>query len=291
MNIKNEWKKLHISKNWLRINSYLRYNKKTGRILNVKHRLPNLIILGSQKSGTTSLFHYLDKHPDIAGSFPQKEAGYFMFEEWSLNFWYRKNKTLKSKEDMLKTMMYKNLCDEHYFMDASTYYTQDMNETKFNILKTISKESPKSKFLYIIRNPFQRLISNFYHLKRNGTEGHFSKIINNKRRINTCLYYDRIKPYIDKFGYDRVHILMMEDLKDHPELELEKIYKFLQIPKHHNVDYSIHNKTSPNKTSDKFDVKTYQQLYPLFKKQEQLLNNKLGIKTNWDLSQETWTYH
>lgn len=124
-NIKSKWRQIHISKEWIRINQLWRFNKKTKQFINIKNRQPNLIILGSQKCATTSLFHYLNKHPDIVGSSPQKEPGFFLFKTWAQNFWRNKGIILNNKESMLKKMMFHNLTTERYFMDASTYYTQD----------------------------------------------------------------------------------------------------------------------------------------------------------------------
>lgn len=57
--IKQKYRELHITKNMIRIGDFYRYNKKTKKVFNIKNRKPNLIILGSQKCGTTSLFNYL----------------------------------------------------------------------------------------------------------------------------------------------------------------------------------------------------------------------------------------
>lgn len=287
--LKLKYRQLHICKDWVRLGSFYRCNKRTRQLINIKNRKPNLIILGAQKCGTTSLFQYLNKHPQIVGSFPQKEPGYFMFHQWSRDFWKRKNGFfLKTKEDMLSNMMYKHLTNEKYFMDASTYYTQDVNEVTHNVPSQIYSESPDSKLVYIIRNPFERLVSNYYHERRKGDLRSFEEISNHTWCINTCLYYDRIKPYIDLFGKDEVHVLTMENLKLNPDYELNQVYNFLEL-QHYKLDkLDIHNKTSPKSEKPKFNLKTYKKLYSIFSEQERLLNNHLGLATQWNLSEETW---
>lgn len=289
MNVfKKKYRRLHISKHWLRINSVWRFNKKSRKLICVKNRRPNLVIVGSQKCGTTSLFHYLQKHPQIAPSDPFKEPGYFMFEEWAKKYWSKKNKIkIENKKELLEKYMFKSLTDESYFMDASTYYTQDTNEIKYNVPENIFKESPDCKIIYIIRNPFQRLISVYYHQKRGGDASNLESISNNSYYINTCLYYDRIKSFIDKFGKKQVHILSMEDLVNNGNSELDKIYQFLGLEMPEKTELKIHNKTSSNQQM-KFDIETYNYLYPLFLKQQQLLQNQCGIEVNWNLNKEYW---
>ena len=48
-------------------------------------RLPNFLVIGAAKSGTTSLHEYLNEHPDVFMS-PIKEPGFFAFEGHDLDF-------------------------------------------------------------------------------------------------------------------------------------------------------------------------------------------------------------
>lgn len=177
-----------------------------------------------------------------------------------------------------------------YFMEASTYYTQNINETVYDVPSQILWESPESKIIYIIRNPFERLVSNYYHVKRKGDSRSFEEISNHTWCINTCLYYDRIQPFINKFGQDRVHILTLENLKLSPKNELKRVYDFLDLPDHKEVKLDIHNVTSPKHEKPKFNIVTYDKLYHLFLRQEELLNNNLGMNIKWNLSKKPWLH-
>jgi hypothetical protein len=137
------YRSLHVDSNWIRLGYNRRFNKATGKLINISSRSPNLLIIGSQKCGTTSLFFYLKKHPQIAESTPFKEPGYFIFDNWARDFWKRtKNIHLRSKQQLKAHYMSKNLTDQKYFMDASTYYTHN---SKMNLYTTFP-----SKY---IRNP------------------------------------------------------------------------------------------------------------------------------------------
>jgi len=285
--LKYKYRKIHISKNWIRLNNVLRFNKKYLKFLDVSKRKPNLIIVGSQKCGTTSLFKYLSSHPNIAPSSPEKEPGYYMFNKFIVDLWAEHNIFLKNKNDLFKRLMARDLTDEFYFMEASTYYTQDTNEIKFNVVDNIARVNQKVKILYIIRNPFQRLLSVYFHQKRKGDKSSMENIANNSWYINTYLYYNRIIPFIEKNGEKHVHLLCLEDLENNPQKELNKIYEFLDIEKSNYKFYPVHNKTSVSQ-SLKLNVKSYNLLFPIFLEQKKLLQNNLKLAINWNLEKDYW---
>ena len=68
---------------------------------------PNLVIIGAQKSGTTSLHHYLELHPEIFMSSPIKEPGYYCDFEFISNYFKNIAQPVyyKSRADILKNYM------------------------------------------------------------------------------------------------------------------------------------------------------------------------------------------
>ena len=286
--MKSFWRGLHIDFNWIRIGKKIRFNKSSWKLINISKRTPNLVILGSQKCGTTSLYYYLKNHPEIAESAPFKEPGYFMFDKWARDFWERsRGLKIDSQEQLKLDYMCRNLADQKYFMDASTYYTQYLNESIYNIPEQIFDESKDVKLIYIIRNPFQRLISIYYHLKRHGYELEFEDCVNKDWHIETCLYYNRIRPYIDRFGRDSILITQMETLQNKPHTVLDRIWSFLDLKPIEYLDLITHNKTS---LSDKlkFPESSYDNLLPLFSNQMKLLNTELGLSIDWNLKRQEW---
>ncbi|NIK91367.1 sulfotransferase domain-containing protein [Mangrovimonas sp. CR14] len=267
-------------------------NKKTFEIINVSDRIPNLVILGAQKCGTTSLYNYLSKHPEIACSSPLKEPGYFIFDDNLKKYWKDNNGYDIGSKDFLKLkFMSDMLFKQKYFCDASTYYTQEFYEDQHDIPLQISTESPEVKLIYIIRNPFERLQSVYYHMKRKGVSYPLNRVDDivgwGDNFLKTSLYYDRINKYFDVFDKNQILILQMEDFKKDMKKEMNKVFNFLDIKKVSISDETIHNKTSPDKR-EKFNIKTYKILLPLFNEQQNLLAQKLGVSTSWDLSEDKW---
>jgi hypothetical protein len=164
------------------------------------------------KSGTTSLHDYLNKHPDIFMSKP-KEIHYYSSE----------NKM--SKETYLS----------HFRSDKKIKGTSPQSYTKAHyrdfkhVPERIYRDSPDVKLLYIVRDPFERMIShaleNRYgddltRVKGNFESGHYWK---------TSLYHYQISQYLKYFKKSQIHILTLEDLKKNKLNELNKIFQFLGV--------------------------------------------------------------
>ena len=115
--------------------------------------LPNMIIIGGLKCGTTSIHHYLGLHPEIHMSKP-KELNFFAAEQnWDLGFdWYesRFDNTVKINGE------------------SSPHYT---NRPRFNgVAERIHKHIPDAKLIYMVRDPIKRILSHWVHATGAGYE-------------------------------------------------------------------------------------------------------------------------
>lgn len=68
---------------------------------------PNLVVIGAQKSGTTSLYHYLNAHPQIFMSRPIKEPGYFMKTRSIVELFRNIRRPVESRRQVLERYMLK----------------------------------------------------------------------------------------------------------------------------------------------------------------------------------------
>ena len=85
------YREAQLTKSILKINKRYLYDKSKNRVIDLSKIKPNLIIIGSQKCGATSLHNHLNQHPDIFMSSPMKEPGYFIFNEWDKSYWANRN--------------------------------------------------------------------------------------------------------------------------------------------------------------------------------------------------------
>jgi hypothetical protein len=115
--------------------------------------LPSLLILGAQRSGSTSLFNYLVQHPDVLPPLG-KEIHYFdLHYQRGLN-WYRGRFPYAHR-----------LRGGTLTLDASPYY----------LLHPLAPERaarllPGAKLVALLRNPVERALSHYQHEVRGGRE-------------------------------------------------------------------------------------------------------------------------
>jgi hypothetical protein len=178
--------------------------------------LPNLIIIGAMKSGTTSLHYYLGLHPEIFMS-KTKELDFFLPEyNWDKGIeWYKSNFTGKSK----------------IYGEASPRYTN--YPIRGGVAERICSVVPNTKLIYIVRDPIERIISHYVHKcfmakeHRKITEA-FSDIKLNQY-ISLSQYYMQLKQFIKYFPRYHILIITSEDLKNNRLQTLQKVFKFLDV--------------------------------------------------------------
>src|SRR5580704_16187248 len=119
-------------------------------------RRPNLFIIGAMKSGTTTLHEYLDSHPQIAMS-RVKEPGFFVEEL-----------THRQGEDWYLSLFDQDSCFR-YRGESSTHYTK--LPVYQGVAERLFRFSPDARLIYIMRNPFERTMSHYWHNVRDTLYG------------------------------------------------------------------------------------------------------------------------
>jgi hypothetical protein len=183
---------------------------------------PNLFIIGAMKSGTTTLHNYLNTHPDIAMS-DEKEPGYFV-EELSLHrgeSWYLH---LFDHDPRYK-----------YRGESSTHYTK--LPLYKGVAERIHRFNPSARLIYIMRDPFERLISHYWHAVRDIHHGGelrplIKAVQSRPDYLAFSNYAEQLAPYIQAFGRHAIHTLTFESLVKNPQAQLNAIYDWLEVERH-----------------------------------------------------------
>ncbi len=192
---------------------------------------PNLFIVGAGKAGTTSLYEYLKKIPEIYMSSP-KEPNYFnkisMADDHPLP-------KVRTEEKYLE--LFKNIKDEKILGDAS-HYLRDPDAPNL-----IHQVSPKAKILISIRDPVERLFSEYLmHFSRGFISSSFSQEIENNIqngpnphkngiKMDGSLYTESIKRYWKIFGHEQVKVIIFEEFIKNEKATIVEILKFLELDK------------------------------------------------------------
>jgi Sulfotransferase domain len=188
-------------------------------------RRPNLFVIGAMKSGTTSLHEYLNTHPQIAMS-GWKEPAFFVEEL-----------TLRRGEDWYLTLFEH---DERYrFLgESSTHYTR--LPVFQGVVERLYRFNPDARLIYIMRNPFERVVSHYWHntqirdFKHGGGEPRplLKAVREDPQYLAFGDYATQLEPYINRFGREALYTLTFEALVQNPQRELDNIYQWLRLPPH-----------------------------------------------------------
>lgn len=244
----------------------------------MKNILPNLIVVGVTKTGTTSLFTYLSSHPEVCGS-TIKEVSYFLPLRWG-----------KSIAPLADYSHYFDHCfASPYRLEASPAYFFGGQV----IAKKIKEILGEVKVIIMFRDPVSRLYS-FYNFHKQ--QLHLEHEISFKDYIAKCgslsdedlkkeenyiyfalaggKYIDYLEPWIDCFGND-LQIYFFEDLKKDTKSFLMIICKWLGID---DEFYSAYNFVIENKTTS-YRWKYLHKLALSFnRKNEILLRKYISVK-------------
>jgi hypothetical protein len=184
-------------------------------------RLPDFLIIGAAKSGTSTLYRHLRRHPRIYMS-PVKEPCFFDPDAtWRRGVdWYR---------SLFAGATADQLCGE-----ASTNYTRYPQVR--GVPERIARLIPDVKLVYIMRHPVERAYSHFVHRHtkeiRPGRpfETSFEAFV---RTDPMCLdgsdYRLQIEQYLAHFPREALQLLLLEDLEADPLAVLRELLGFLGV--------------------------------------------------------------
>lgn len=200
--------------------------------------LPNFLLIGAAKAGTTSLYHYLNQHPQIYMS-PVKEPRFFAPEFYHTN----PNAPIRkgSRQDPLDIQEYEALFEgathEIAIGEASTEYLFFPKTAH-----RIKRHLPNAKLIAILRDPVERAFSAFCYQVRDNCEflsfeqalQQETKRIQEKWRpgwlyLTGGFYYTQLKQYFDVFDRHQIKIYLYSDLCKNSQAVAQDIYRFLGV--------------------------------------------------------------
>ena len=185
-------------------------------------RLPDFVIVGAMKAGTTSLWHYLRRHPQLFMTEP-KEPQFFSRDhvyERGMD-WYRR--------------LFEDAAAGQRCGEASTCYSR--YPTYPNAAARLSRAVPDAKLLYILRHPVDRLYSHYVHemewrfLRGNRSFPTFEAFAQEDEEARCASRYSlQIEHFLEYFSLDQLHVAILDDIKKRPGETLAGIQEFLEVP-------------------------------------------------------------
>ncbi len=204
-------------------------------------KLPNFLIIGAAKSGTTALFRYLEQHPQVFISEP-KEPHFLAFDGESPHFCGPGDEVMMNTKVYTEFPRYESLFNAAGNAAAigegsvsTLYYPQSIGRIK--------KYMPDAKLIVLLRQPAERAWSafSFMHMRvyepcqdfREALRQEAQRISQNWHHIwhyqRQGMYYQQLKPYFDAFGRDQIRVYLFDDFRKNPQPVLRDCFDFLGV--------------------------------------------------------------
>ncbi len=178
--------------------------------------LPTFIVIGAQKAGTSSLWEYLNEHPDVFVTL-DKEPKFFVKERG----WER------------GLLWYEGLFDTAGAAKARGEFSTDY--TCFPIYSGVPARMaslvPDVKLIYLMRNPLERMRSAYAYGLWQGTE---TRTIGEALRVDAryhiqSQYALQIEQYADRFSPSQMLFVTSEDLRQQRRETMSRIFSFIGV--------------------------------------------------------------
>lgn len=228
---------------------------------------PNLFLVGAPKCGTTSLYEYLRVHPDIyfphaahddasgdAAYWSGKEPAYFCTDlDLTLDHPVRDAAQYRA--------LYAPATTQRWRGDASGFHLHSEAAAA-----NIHAACPDARILILLRPPVEQMHSLHQHLLRVGHEtepdfhtalrlgetGQLRGDLLARRCAGAADYFGiaqyapQIERYLQAFGHDQVHVMLLEDLAAQPAHVYREVLAFLGVKTSFAPDFRVHNGRPPD---------------------------------------------
>lgn len=220
--------------------------------------LPNFLIIGAPRCGTTTLYEELKRHPQIFMS-PIKEPLFFAVEEEKEPFHGpNDNQGIRSLEDY--STLFSGARNEKAVGEASPLYLYSP-KAPYRIERHVSDV----KLIAILRNPVDRAYSHFLHDKLLGDENmnDFTEAIEMEEKREQMgwspfwqyrkvgLYGEQLARYLSIFHREQIKIFLFEDLLLNPQRMFKDLFQFLGVDENFTVKAPSTRNVSGNPKNEK----------------------------------------
>lgn len=211
--------------------------------------MPNFLIVGAQKAGTTSIYYHLKHHPEVFMS-AVKEPQFFAVADGGE---LAASGPGDARANPISTLaeyqaLFAEAGDAKAAGEASTIYLYSERAPG-----RIKHHLPDVKVIAILRDPAERAYSNYMHLIRDGREpiADFERALEeeetrraqgwsaNWRYLDKGFYAGQLERYFRTFGADQLRVYLYEDFCDDPAAVMADIYRYLGVREDVSQDLSL----------------------------------------------------
>ena len=192
-----------------------------------------LMIVGAQKSGTSSLLRYLAQHPDIH-THPQPEMTFFLQDREYIRGYTSAFAKYFAAENNRTEIEDKQLIAKNVMVMHSP-----------EVMQRIYEHNPDIHLVVLLREPVARAYSAYWWARRRGWENiktYEEALAAEEARLNedwfkwrqcayqyNSIYYPHVKNLITQFGSERVHCILTDDLKEDAEAVCQQLFHHIGV--------------------------------------------------------------
>lgn len=201
--------------------------------------LPNLIVVGAAKAGTTSFHSYLGAHPEIFMS-RQKEIGFFLRDDW------------QDPEAVAEyERHFTRASDERFRGESTTLYSQYPHFP--DVASRMAQLVPEARLVYLVREPFERLQSAYYEQHMNVRPRSWEEFLGEWRERGDpmfcpTLYASQLKLFLRHYSPDRILVVDHADMLERRGETLREVFAWLGVdPDFTSPEFTVRRNTRRGK--------------------------------------------
>lgn len=177
--------------------------------------LPNVMVIGAMKSGTTAVHRYLDAHPQVSMA-AIKEVNFFVGDEDpQVGQWQHGLAWYASLFDAAAPVRGES---------SPGYTSPDHLEVPARMAKVV----PDARLVYLVRHPVDRAMSQYLHHRRDGAERRPVEVAlpdPASQYVPRSRYHERVQPFLRRFGREQLLVVVQERLLADPATQLRRVYE------------------------------------------------------------------
>jgi hypothetical protein len=234
--------------------------------------LPDFVVIGAPKCGTTFFYNLLVKHPHVEPA-ACKEPNYFdlLFDEGTE--WYRHCFPRPRWKDGRETITGE--------ATPSYLYHPSVPERMAEVI-------PQTRLIALLRNPVDRTYSAYYHRTRSGEETRtfedsIKAALDSPRYgpLSRAIYVDYLLRWSSFFSDEQMLVLKSEDFFERPRETLKRVLDFLDLPDWEPEASELGDKRNTGGYEQKMDPAIRRRLTEFFEPHNRSLYDYLGEDFGW----------
>ena len=235
--------------------------------------LPDFIIGGAMKSGTSTLHAILDLHPDVF--IPKEEIGFFdidnIVQHYDFNFYDKRNNSWIAQDMKHEPAKYWNWYSEKFKEGKQKLRGEDSTSylaSKF-AAQRIALQDEAIKMIFLLRQPSKRAFSNYHHLVRSGVISRtFEDVLqySPEKVLERSRYKDQLEEYYEHIPKENIKVIVFEDLVANPEDTMKDVCDYLGLNFEKFEASAFHTYANPGRFP----------LFPRLYRMKNALNRRFG---------------